>query len=490
MKPPLPNSYWVVPGRLLAGEYPGRADDDATPSRLKALFKAGIDAFVDLTVPDELPTYRPLLPAGVRHHAFPLPDHSVPRRPEDMAAIQRTLASELAAGRNVYVHCRAGIGRTGITIGCYLRDSGRTPREALDELNRLWQQNARARHWPSTPETQEQEDFLLAWPGSATISLPPDVGSPVAVPVPGAVLALQPRIRGCVLGLAIGDSLSLPVQGRRKGRFPPVTAPAPDPPNGLPAGTWTDDTAMTLCVLASLTAMGGFDAEDQVRQYSAWIRTGDRSARGEPFGLRPAVQSSIAKAAWRRGAFSGSHDPSRLDPEPLARSAAPALYFAGDLGAAIDAAMDCARVTHQAPLVVDACRLFAAMVHEALSGAAVDGILTVHRRWPATPLKGELVALAEGWGPGGSSTAAAPARGILGCLDRVARTFRDVPGLAAGLLQVVNEGGDADVAGAALGALAGAHHGEAALPPAWRAPLARIDELVAVADELATRQAR
>ena len=40
-----------------------------------------------------------------------------------MRAIQAHCA-RAGAGRRVYVHCRAGIGRTGTVIGCYLAEQG------------------------------------------------------------------------------------------------------------------------------------------------------------------------------------------------------------------------------------------------------------------------------------------------------------------------------------------------------------------------------
>ena len=50
----------------------------------------------------------------------------------------------LRRGQRVYLHCRAGIGRTGMVVGCLLAERRCRRREALEELNRLWQR-ARAR---------------------------------------------------------------------------------------------------------------------------------------------------------------------------------------------------------------------------------------------------------------------------------------------------------------------------------------------------------
>ena len=48
-KPPIPNSYWVIPGRFAAGEYPGHWNASESDAKLARMFDAGIDHFVDLT---------------------------------------------------------------------------------------------------------------------------------------------------------------------------------------------------------------------------------------------------------------------------------------------------------------------------------------------------------------------------------------------------------------------------------------------------------
>jgi Swiss Army Knife protein, DSP-PTPase phosphatase domain len=163
MKPPLPNSYWVLPGRLLAGEHPAGRDDTATRRRVDLLLAAGVRSFVDLTADEEMPAYAAWLPEQTEYINLPIPDHSVPPDPARMHAILSALAAGLSGDDGVYVHCRAGIGRTGTVIGCWLRERGAAPQAALDQLNRLWRQNARAARWPSIPETAEQESYILEW---------------------------------------------------------------------------------------------------------------------------------------------------------------------------------------------------------------------------------------------------------------------------------------------------------------------------------------
>jgi len=48
---PITNSYWVVPGKLLAGEYPRSTERAASFLKLQTLVAAGITLFIDLTTP-------------------------------------------------------------------------------------------------------------------------------------------------------------------------------------------------------------------------------------------------------------------------------------------------------------------------------------------------------------------------------------------------------------------------------------------------------
>jgi len=163
MTPPLPNTYWALPGRLLAGEHPCGKDDAATRRRLDLLLAAGVRSFIDLTQQGEMPSYAELLPKKVVYRNLPIADHSVPQEPARMREILKTLGQALAGEDAIYVHCRAGIGRTGLTIGCWLRECGNAPDATIETLNRLWRQNARAARWPWIPETPEQESYILDW---------------------------------------------------------------------------------------------------------------------------------------------------------------------------------------------------------------------------------------------------------------------------------------------------------------------------------------
>lgn len=166
---PIPTSYWVIPGRFLAGEYPASLDLEQTRQRLGAFLAAGLDTFFDLTVPGELPSYLPVLHEQadrrrmkVHYRRFPIPDLGVPSR-EEMLLILEAIDSALGEGRKIYLHCWGGIGRTGTVVGCYVVRHGLSGKEALVQLGRLYRQAAQSRWHPISPQTDAQWHFILKW---------------------------------------------------------------------------------------------------------------------------------------------------------------------------------------------------------------------------------------------------------------------------------------------------------------------------------------
>ena len=106
---PDPNTYWVVPGKLLAGEYPGARDPEEARGRLRRFLAAGVRHFIDLTEVGELTPRAELLTeeAGSRttYERFPIRDVSVPEEPKTMAEIIAAIDRPMAEGGITNVHC-------------------------------------------------------------------------------------------------------------------------------------------------------------------------------------------------------------------------------------------------------------------------------------------------------------------------------------------------------------------------------------------------
>ena len=167
---PINESYWVVPGKLLAGEYPRARFDRDAAAKLARFAEAGVTSFVDLTHDYELSAYDKWLdPETQTHRRFPIGDGDVPHSREFTEEILDAIDADLAVGKTVYVHCFGGIGRTGTIIGCWLArhpDVG-TPGTALERLRKLWSQCSKSAYTHS-PETRAQAEYVRDWEEDCT----------------------------------------------------------------------------------------------------------------------------------------------------------------------------------------------------------------------------------------------------------------------------------------------------------------------------------
>ncbi len=167
---PHANSYWVIPGRFLAGEYPGAYRAETARQRLQGYLNAGITYFVDLTHPnDGLAPYETILAEvatsvsmNATYRRLPVYDMSVPSKGQ-MVDILDTIDGALAAGEGVYIHCWGGIGRTGTAVGCHLVRHGLTGDAALAQIALWWQAVEKVVRSPRSPETDAQVRMIQEW---------------------------------------------------------------------------------------------------------------------------------------------------------------------------------------------------------------------------------------------------------------------------------------------------------------------------------------
>jgi protein-tyrosine phosphatase len=168
---PIPNSYWVRDGLLLAGEYPGNWNQEKARKKIAAIVGAGITSLVDLSSPQNgLLPYDGLLRDYASEHEVildyshhPIRDMHVPK-PEVMRAILDVLDERVAAGRPTYLHCKGGIGRTGTVVGCYLVRHGLSGEDALAQVARLFATMEKAaRHPEGSPQTDKQRLMVYGW---------------------------------------------------------------------------------------------------------------------------------------------------------------------------------------------------------------------------------------------------------------------------------------------------------------------------------------
>ena len=307
-----------------------------------------------------------------------------------------------------------------------------------------------------------------------------------------AETAIRDRYRGCLLGLAVGDALGVPLEFKAPGTFRPVDDLIGGGVFGLPPGYWTDDTSMALCLAESLLECGGFDPADQMRRYVRWWREGHLSSTGECFDIGNTTSHSLSQFERTGEPYVGPTVAMSAGNGSLMRLAAAPMYFAADAAEAIARSADSSRTTHGAREAVDACRYFAALIVGALNGVGKDALLAPGYGpspgyWEANPLAPSIAAIAAGSFKEKDRPEISATGYVAHTLEAALWAFHHSRNFRDGALLAVNLGDDADTTGAVYGQIAGAWYGAAAIPAPWREKLAMAAEITAMADKICER---
>ena len=519
---PAPNSYWVVPNRLAAGEYPGAKPPQhkEAVAKVTALLDAGIDHCIDLTEPEEeLSSYVELANKEARHRGvtigyerWSIPDVDVPRTPGEMVAILDAIDAALVGEKTVYVHCWGGVGRTGTVIGCWLVRHGSTASEALAQVAEGWQGMEKFNPEIESPEAPRQREYVRNWsraeplkssqqfplsPGSTAKSDGPAVSRRVSgncsTPHQGidfvSNISVRNRFRGCLSGLAAGDALGTTLEFMSPGSFEPIDDMVGGGCFGLQPGQWTDDTSMALCLATSLVESGGFDPIDQMTRYVRWWREGYLSSTGRCFDIGNTTCRALSRFEETGEPFAGLRDPDSAGNGSLMRLAPVPMFFAGDPAEAIERSADSSKTTHGTEEAVDACRYFSGLLVGALNGVDKATLLSdrycpVEGHWRRNPLAERIDAVAAGSFKDKEPPEIKGEGYVVRSLEAALWAFHRSMDFRDGALLAVNLGDDADTTGAIYGQIAGAHYGIEAIPAQWRQWLAMSSEIESLADRL------
>ncbi|RYC30311.1 ADP-ribosylglycohydrolase family protein [Lichenibacterium minor] len=287
------------------------------------------------------------------------------------------------------------------------------------------------------------------------------------------------RARGAMLGLAVGDALGSTLE------FGPRIARIADyhremtggGPFGLDPGQWTDDTAMAFALAKSLVLRNGFDPHDVMTRFVAWYRRGEYSCTGSCFDIGGTTRQALERFERTGDPFAGLPDEDTAGNGSLMRLAPVALFGLDDEVEAIRIAREQSRLTHAAPVCVDACGYFVQLLRLTILGEE-DPLKLALPRWSGHP---EIMrAKTALWG--GLERRQIRSGGyVVDTLQAALFSCANAPSFEYAVTLAVNLGGDADTVGAIAGALAGAKFGERGIPKQWLEPLAWRHKLGAMA---------
>jgi ADP-ribosyl-[dinitrogen reductase] hydrolase len=302
--------------------------------------------------------------------------------------------------------------------------------------------------------------------------------------------SFKDKVRGCLLGVAIGDALGAPFEhlgpGESNQFLDPTGGLIKDfhPYMGYPPGSWTDDTGMTLASCRAFIEMmrTGDTAENcHRRAFYDWVGSAECRKPGKTV-KRAAIDGVPDPGAWGNGALM------RMSPVAI-------FYQANKLQEkeATELAFRVAGLTHGHPLATfPAVEFVLALMsifrgdNEVPEGLSDPGKLFLSPgeeapRYAAYSEKRHLAIDAVH-----PSTGLWMWRHVLErCLGLTEGSpWSVIPNFERGILKTVNESFDRDTAGAVAGALLGAYWGESGIPEKWRTGVEKADIITALADSL------
>lgn len=155
----VPQVYKIATGgrgslAVMARPRPG----DWLRDELRALGQLGFSTVASLLEPREAADLDLALEgelaneAGLKFVNFPVPDRSTPPDARAFRQFAASLAAEVREGSGVVIHCRAGIGRAGLTAAAVLVELGHDPHDVFAALTKA--------RGIDVPDTAEQADWF------------------------------------------------------------------------------------------------------------------------------------------------------------------------------------------------------------------------------------------------------------------------------------------------------------------------------------------
>ncbi|TXM64692.1 ADP-ribosylglycohydrolase family protein [Methylobacterium sp. WL12] len=316
------------------------------------------------------------------------------------------------------------------------------------------------------------------------------------------------RVRGALIGLAVGDALGTTLEFARRDTLPVHTQMTGGGPFGLQAGQWTDDTAMALALADSLFTCGTLDPADLMERFIAWWREGAYSCTGTCFDIGMTTVQALSSYEADGAVFAGSTDPRTAGNGSLMRLAPVAVFALDDPWAADRIARDQGRTTHGASEAVEACAYFVQILRAAILGEAdvlrprawigadCDPLfpriwksderdhLTLHPEAEAPKVE----AIAQGSWRARTRDRIRSSGYVIDTLEAALWAVGTTDSFEAALIKAVNLADDADTMGAVTGQLAGALYGLSAIPERWLSPLAWSAKIQTYADRLSLKR--
>ncbi|MBE8949553.1 MAG: ADP-ribosylglycohydrolase family protein [Quinella sp. 3Q1] len=306
-------------------------------------------------------------------------------------------------------------------------------------------------------------------------------------------------LKGMLLGLATGDALGVPVEfeSRLTLRAEPVENMRAFGSWNQPAGTWSDDTSLTIAAMESITRRGKLDYQDVMENFLRWYERDDFTATGERFDIGNTTRSAIVRFSRKLlpPTKCGATEENSNGNGSLMRILPATIYLYGTRGKIggdeLKIIHEFSALTHGHIISCMACGIYSLIAAQILNGKNISEAFSIGMD-AAKNFYGTNDAFKNFSRLCDENFAALPE-------DKISSSGYVVDTLEATLwcllntadyktlaLKAVNLGGDTDTTAAVAGGLAGIFYGAESIPAEWLATLKRRDYLEKICDDFAS----
>lgn len=242
-------------------------------------------------------------------------------------------------------------------------------------------------------------------------------------------------LRDAIYGLAVGDALGVPVEFMDRDSYE-VTEMMGHGTHNQEAGTWSDDTSMTLATCDSIRKNGKIDIEDMRAKFKAWLYDAEYTVDNDVFDRGITVMRALDMGKGLDGEYDNGNG-SLMRIVPLAFT-----------DASEEEIRACSAITHAHDLSTGLCVKYVEIARRLIKGDSLESVIP--------------------------SEIATRSRDNIKSTGFVRDTFEAALWALANsdnykdaMLLAVNLGSDTDTVGAVAGGLAGIVYGIEGIPAEW-----------------------
>jgi len=306
------------------------------------------------------------------------------------------------------------------------------------------------------------------------------------------------NLRGMIIGLAVGDALGVPVEFeyRKNLEENPVFGMKSFGTWNQPAGTWSDDTSLTIAAAESISRRKKIDFEDIMENFLRWYEKNEFTATDERFDIGNTTRSAIKRYSRRLlpPTKCGSTDENSNGNGSLMRilpATAYLFYKNGKIsGEELKIIHEFSALTHGHMISCMACGIYSLIAAELLSGKNIFdafsmGMENAKKFYGADETFKKFSRLCD------KNFAALPENFIsssgyvVDTLEAALWCLLNTENFQSLALKAVNLGGDTDTTAAVACGLGGIYYKVESIPKEWLKILKRRDYLEKIAENFA-----